>query len=162
MTTEQESTAALAAFMRDEARKVDAGHRAEEELRLQSSGRRHGILTLSLVIAVYVWFFPPAWVQGNPPPPVPTAAQEASALRMTMYVQAQRIEQFRLDNGRIPYNLGEAGQAFDGMEYIRLTDSNYRLHGRSEQAMLSLSSGGQSLHDFLGDGDSVLDWSKIQ
>lgn len=148
--------------MRDEAQKVEASERAEEERALQSSGRRHGLLTLSAIVAVYIWFLPPTWVRGTPPPPIPTAAEEASALRMTMYFQAQRIEQFRLDNGRIPYNLGEAGQAFSGMEYIRLTDTNYRLHGRSEQAMLSLSGGGQSLREFLGDGDSVLDWTKIQ
>ncbi len=69
MTTEQERASALAAFMRDEAQKVDAGHRAEEKLRLQSSGRRHGVLTLSLVIAVYVWFFPPGMGPGESSPP---------------------------------------------------------------------------------------------
>lgn len=148
--------------MRHEAEKVEADERAQADLDIRTSGRRHGVLTLAVIIATYVWFLPPAWVRGTPPPPAATAAEESSALRLTMYVQAQRIEQFRIDHGRIPYNLGEAGPAFSGMEYIRLTDTNYRLNGRSELATLSLSSGGQSLHEFLGDGEMVLDWGKIQ
>ena len=73
-----------------------------------------------------------------------------------MYFQAQKIEQFLLDTGSVPEVLEEAGPPFQGMEYIRLTSSDYRILGRTGRVTLSYSSA-ESLVVFLGAGQSVLD-----
>ena len=73
-----------------------------------------------------------------------------------MYFQAQRIEQYLLDTGGVPLALDEAGPVFQGMEYIRLTSSDYRILGRTGRVTLSYSSV-DPLDVFVGAGASVLD-----
>jgi hypothetical protein len=81
--------------------------------------------------------------------------EEEATLRLVMYFQAQKIEQHLLDTGRVPFALDDAGPVFRGMEYIRLTNSDYRLLGRTGRVTLSYSSV-DPLDTFLGAGASVL------
>ena len=73
-----------------------------------------------------------------------------------MYFQAQKIEQYRLDTGRVPIDLEDAGPVFPGMEYIRLTNSDYRILGRTSRVVLSYSSA-EPIELFVGPGAEVLD-----
>ena len=82
-------------------------------------------------------------------------AQEEATLRLVMYFQAQKIEQYLLDTGGVPHALEEAGPAFRGMEYVRLTNSDYRILGRTGRVTLSYSSV-EPLDTFVGAGASVL------
>jgi hypothetical protein len=81
--------------------------------------------------------------------------QEESALRLVMYFQAQKIEQYRIDTGRVPLALDDAGPVFRGMEYVRLTNRDYRILGRTGRVTLSYSSV-EPLDVFVGTGASML------
>ena len=77
-----------------------------------------------------------------------------------MYFQAQKIEQYRLDTGSVPMELEDAGPVFQGMEYIRLTDRDYRILGRTPRVILSYSSV-EPMDDFVGEGADILDLAAI-
>jgi hypothetical protein len=81
--------------------------------------------------------------------------EEEATLRLVMYFQAQKIEQYLLVTGRVPFALDDAGPAFRGMAYIRLTNSDYRILGRTGRVTLSYSSV-EPLDTFVGAGASVL------
>ena len=91
------------------------------------------------------------------PPPV---EEEEATLRLVMYLQAQKIEQYLIDTGHVPLALDDAGPAFQGMEYIRLTNSDYRILGRTGRVTLSYSSV-EPLDTFVGAGASVLNPSVL-
>ena len=84
------------------------------------------------------------------------AKQEEATLRLVMYFQAQKIEHYRLDTGRVPLELDDAGPVFRGMEYIRLTDRDYRILGRTFRVILSYSSV-EPIDAFVGDGANILE-----
>ena len=72
-----------------------------------------------------------------------------------MYFQTQNNEQYRLDTGRVPIELEDAGQVFPGMEYIRLTNRDYRILGRTSRVVLSYSSA-EPMDLFVGPNAEIL------
>lgn len=156
-----ERDAALAAVMRHTAErdKADERYRVEVE-RGSRVGPKHLALLASTVLTLWVWAWPPAMIRVDEIP-MPPIAEEEATLRLVMYFQSQKIEQYLLDFGRIPDELLEAGPVFTGMEYIRLTDRHYRLLGRTDRLNLSMSST-EPLGDFVGRGANILDLGILQ
>jgi hypothetical protein len=153
--------AVLAAVLREQSGKADVAALAREvRIRRQGFGFRHVTLGFALVTALWVWIFPPSvfWITAPGPPPVEV---EQATLRMVMYFQAQKIEQYLLDTGRVPLELNDAGPSFRGMEYIRLTNRDYRILGRGpprRDGRVTLSYSSVEALDFLVEADaSVLD-----
>ena len=113
---------------------------------------------------MWIWIWPPEVLRIARPGP-PPVEEEESTLRLVMYFQAQKIEQYVVDTGSVPLALDDAGPAFRGMEYIRLTNSDYRLLGRTRAydrdgrpVIIALSySSVEPLDVFVGTGASVLD-----
>lgn len=156
-----ERDAALAAVMRHTAEMDEAEVRYREEVeRRPEFGLKHIAMAVSTVLTLWVWIWPPAVLRIDEVP-LPPVAEEEATLRLVMYFQSQKIEQYLLDFGRIPDELAEAGPVFPGMEYIRLTDRHYRLLGRTDRLNLSFSST-EPLIDFVGRGASVLDVGILQ
>jgi len=157
-----ERDAALAAVLRHEAQRAEMEelYRERVEKQTTSLGPRHAALAVSLVLTVWVWLFPPALIQIPEVPPPPVAEEEAT-LRLVMYFQAQKVEQFVIENGRTPDELADAGPTFPGMDYVKLTDRHYRILGRTDRLTLSLSSA-ESSEDFIGAGASVLNLEILQ
>ena len=150
-----ERDAALAAVLRDQTVKSEVeAHARKVRVRRQGLGLRHLTLIIATAISLWIWRWPPDVLRVGPPGPPPVEEEEAT-LRLVMYFQAQKIEQYLLDTGRVPLALDDAGPAFRGMEYIRLTDSDYRILGRTGRVTLSYSSV-EPLDTFLGAGASVL------
>jgi hypothetical protein len=150
-----ERDAALAAVLREQTKKAEVeAHARKVRVRRQGVGLRHVALVLATAISVWIWLWPPGYLRMTPPGPPPVAEEEAS-LRLVMYFQAQKIEQYLLDTGRVPFALDDAGPAFRGMEYIRLTNSDYRILGRTGRINLSYSSV-EPLDTFVGAGATVL------
>ncbi len=148
--------AALAAVLREQTEKAEVEAQAREvRVRHQGFGSRHLALTFAAVLSIWIWRWPPGALQIAPSGPPPLEEEEAT-LRLVMYFQAQKIEQYLLDTGGVPLALVEAGPVFGGMEYIRLTNSDYRILGRTGRVTLSYSSA-EPLNMFLGAGASVLD-----
>ena len=150
-----ERDAALAAVLREQTEKAEVeAHARKVRVRRQGFGLRHLMLSMAAAISLWIWLWPPGILRVVPPGPPPMEEEEAT-LRLVMYFQAQKIEQYLLDTGRVPLALDDAGPAFRGMEYIRLTDSDYRILGRTGRVTLSYSSV-EPLDTFLGAGASVL------
>jgi hypothetical protein len=97
----------------------------------------------------YLWFGNPAWVTPTLPDPVTTEAAEAG-LRVAMFFEAQRIEEFRQRMGRLPDTLAELGPAPPEMTYQRRDAQTYRLTGQSRGVTLTFDSG-QAIQQFVGD-----------
>lgn len=150
-----ERDAALVAVLRDQREKAEVETLAREvRVRRQGLGLRHVALIITTATSFWIWIWPPGVLWTTPPGP-PPVEEEESTLRLVMYFQAQKIEQYRLDTGRVPLALDEAGPPFRGMEYVRLTNSDYRILGRTRRVTLSYSSV-ESLDVFVGAGESVL------
>ncbi len=99
------------------------------------------------VFAVYLLIAPPEWVTVHPiegPPP----QQQEQSLRLAMYLQAQRIEDYRLRHDALPERLEDAGSAVPGVQYHR-QGRTYQLVGTSGEAALVYDSS-ESLADFVG------------
>ena len=155
LSSNSERASALAAVMRHEALKAEA---AEAAYRPPLSPRRIALsymgLALSTALAFWIWFFPPGWVQRSPVP-VPTLEQDEASLRLVMFLQAQRIESFRIERGRLPENLEEAGVPLPGVDYTPMAGQTYYLRGEGGQAHLGYYSS-QPMETFLGDSEDLL------
>ena len=155
-----ERDSALAAVLREQTEKAEVeAHARRVRIRRQGVGLRHLTLSIVTAISLWIWVWPPSGLRFAPPGPPPMEEEEAT-LRLVMYFQAQKIEQYLLDTGRVPLALADAGPAFRGMEYIRLTNSDYRILGRTGRVTLSYSSV-EPLDRFVGAGASVLDPSVL-
>ena len=150
-----ERDAALAAVLREQTEKAEVeAHARKVRVRRQGLGLRHLALGIATVMSLWIWRWPPGILVIAPPGPPPMEEEEAT-LRLVMYFQAQKIEQYLIDTGRVPLALDDAGPAFRGMEYIRLTNSDYRILGRTGRVTLSYSSV-EPLDTFVGAGANVL------
>lgn len=79
------------------------------------------------VFAVYLLIAPPQWVVMNPVEgPDPTSQVES--LQTAMWLQAQQIDQYRLETGRLPDTLEDLPRdpVAGAIEYVR-EGSSYRL-----------------------------------
>ncbi|GMV06403.1 MAG: hypothetical protein AMXMBFR53_26790 [Gemmatimonadota bacterium] len=120
----QEAAEAVAAVLK---------HAAEKEQVAQAKPRPKKqpkwMLPLGLnlaVIAVYLLLAPPTWVTVNPIEG-PDQATQVQGLRVALYLQAQQIEAYKDQNGRLPSSLAESGRAVPGIEYVRQGAEQYQL-----------------------------------
>jgi hypothetical protein len=148
-----ERARALAAVMRDQAVRADAEVVVDVRRRRRARWRRRSLVALWLVIA-YVWVGSPSWLSVEAPPE-PTLSQESQALRLAMFLQSQAIEAYRLERGRLPYVLQEAGPPFPGMEYRRKDSRSYELLGTSDRLRLDYQSEQDPL-DWVGAAASLV------
>jgi hypothetical protein len=111
-------------------------------------------LTILLGVAVYIGVEQPTWLLPTPPKVESAAAQEAS-LRIGMATTMQRIERYRVAQGRLPRTLGEAGAAPAGITYEQHEGDRYLLRGENGPVRLTLSSG-DSLAGFVGNSFRIL------
>ena len=100
---------------------------------------RIGATALVAIVALWLWLLPPAWIEFTAPPPLPVQVEEAG-LRMAIYLQAQRIERFRRERGRLPDVLAEAGEPLSGVSYDRLDAGTFRLTGAGANMELTYHS----------------------
>lgn len=103
------------------------------------------------VLAVYLLVAPPDWVVLNPIEP-PPAEQRIEDLRTAIYFQAQRVESYRQENGRLPERLEDVGGASTDVQYIVRGTSQYQLVGSVGTETLVYDST-QSLNEWGGSLD---------
>ncbi|MEO8634989.1 MAG: hypothetical protein ABI587_06910 [Gemmatimonadales bacterium] len=94
----------------------------------------------SVLVLQPEWLFPRA--------PIETPALQEASLRVRMFVEIDRIEQFRSLNGRLPLNLVEAKADSMGLSY-RPSGEAYSFVGRNGALSLTYNSS-MSPRDFLG------------
>lgn len=66
--------------------------------------------------------------------------EEAGSLRLNLFLQAEKIEAYREERGRLPWVLSEAGPPFPGIEYHRKDNRSYELDGASDRVRLRYES----------------------
>jgi hypothetical protein len=74
---------------------------------------------------------------------------------LNVFLQTQAIEAYRLERGRLPFVLQEAGPPFYGMEYRRFDSRSYEVQGRSDRVILRYHSD-QPPMEFVGDASNLL------
>ena len=141
----QEAADAVAAVLKH-------AHEREEAAKQKAPVKKQPkwLLPLGLnlsVFAAYLLIWSPDWVVINPIPGPPVEEQLVSA-RFGVYMQAQKIEQFRIDNGRLPQSLVEAGiNPASGLEYS-LQGSSYVLLAFVEEEQVVFNSATDDLAEW--------------
>jgi hypothetical protein len=143
--------------MRKQAEERTAEQEAEEARRREQSRISPiiaGGLTILLAAGVYLAVEQPDWLFPTPVVLESREAQEAS-LRIGMATTAQRVERFRITQGRLPRTLAEAGSSPTGITYEQREGDRYVIEGVNGPVHLRLSSG-DSLAQFVGNSFQVL------
>ncbi|MDP2956529.1 MAG: hypothetical protein Q8N53_08910 [Longimicrobiales bacterium] len=136
----QEAAEAVAAVLKHAAVRDQAAHE-----RPAPKKQPKWMLPLGInlgVLAVYLLIAPPKWVVVNPIDP-PDLAAQSDDLKRAMWFQAQRIEAYRIQNGRLPALLADAGSSTPGVEYVREGD-RYQLIGMVGEAPVIWDSTGSN------------------
>lgn len=113
----QEAADAVAAVMKHAADREQAAKRKKPPKK-----QAKWMLPLGInlaVFAVYLLIAPPAWVTIDPIQGPDLAAQEQS-LRVAMFLQAQQIEAYRVENGELPRTLADLSRdpVSERVEYV--------------------------------------------
>lgn len=121
-----EAEAALAAVMLRE--EVKAGALAANESRSRTHKRPLKLLLLLTLIAfnLYAWLGNPEWLRFEGPH-LPAPSYYASSWKIAVYLQRQRIEEYRLRHGRLPATALQAGPPVKGVQYKPLEADTYQL-----------------------------------
>lgn len=160
LSTDSERTQAIAEVLRHEEEKAEARRRARERMARLEAPRgiapRHFAFVLVLVVTGYVWLGTPSWAQMAMPTR-PTVELRDASLRLALYIQAQRIEEFRSARGRLPASLREAGPPLPGIRYTATPRDTYHLIGTNEDLTLFYSSSlTLSREAFLGEAETTV------
>jgi len=153
VSEEQERARALAEVLRDQAARAEAALETEDR-RDRRDRLRRGVLMGTWLGVAWVWLATPSWLRVEPPPK-PSVATEAQSLRLNVFLQSQAIEAYRLQRGRLPFVLQEAGPPFRGMEYRRFDSRSYEVQGRSDRVILRFHSD-QPPMEFVGGAANLL------
>lgn len=131
----------------------DKHHSEAHRQPIEPSGRGFWItMSLAIIALSALLLLQPGWLFTKPAAEAP-AVTEAS-LRVRMFVEMERIEQFRSDAGRLPASLSEAGVPEDGLTF-HVSDGSYILTGMNGTLSLSYSSETPA-STFLGDSYRIV------
>lgn len=137
-SSERERASLLASVMKDQAQRDEAKAKTFTQ-GPKPLGPQLIALALSTVVAVYVWFGSPGWLDPTPPPP-PSMAEESSAVQVAVWLGIQQVEAFRLGSGRVP-GAQELGPLPPSVEYQRLDAQSYLVAGMGNRVGVTFSSG---------------------
>lgn len=90
--------------------------------------RRIGAALTTLVLAAALWVaIAPPRLLVPPAPPTITAVDRRDGVHAALWLQAQQVEAFRVENGRLPRSLEEVRGGFPDLRYVRSTTRQYQL-----------------------------------
>lgn len=145
--------------MRDAVARQQAKHASEQEAAIRPIKRNQGILVgvllASWALIGWIWIARPALIFGPPAESLePSPAWREASLRFGLTLQRGRIEEYTVQNGRLPATLEDAGEVEDGIAWER-GDSSYTLTGTDGDLQLVLTDR-MAVDSFLGNSLDVL------
>lgn len=122
-----EAQAAVSDVMRRVEERAAIAERALHQERREGSKLKVMLLLTLLAFNLYAWFGNPEWLHFKEPR-VPSVEYYEASWKLAVYLQRQRIEEYRKEKGAIPVTAQQAGPVVRGVRYTpNLIDSRYQL-----------------------------------
>ncbi len=77
-------------------------------------------------LSAYLLAFPPPWIAGDALPTISESTRE-HGIKAAIFLQAQQIEAFRVDRGRLPGSLEEVEGTLPGIRFVRSNSRVFQL-----------------------------------
>lgn len=81
---------------------------------------------VTFMLAGVVAVGPPAWLQADPPATV-TEGERVRGVRAALFLQAQQVEAYRVQNQRLPRSLNQLPIRVPGVRFVRSNNQVYQL-----------------------------------
>ena len=108
----------------------------------------------SLVVFLYAYAARPAWVFGPDPVRMAPAHRQAYT-RFTMYLAAQKVVAYRVQQGVLPGSLADVDEDWAGVSYRPLSATVFELSARGDSGEIVYQSD-QPVRQFLGQSAAFL------
>jgi hypothetical protein len=142
-----EAESAVAAVMRREDQKA-AAQAAKENKVVRAVPLRLMLLLALLLFNLYMWLGRPGFLEYRTPATPPLDYYEGS-WKVSVWLQRQRIEEYRKVHGHVPASARQAGPPIHGVDYMPLEQKQYVLSaGAGQHAVVYHST--DSIGVFLG------------
>lgn len=103
---------------------------------------------------IYSYSARPAWIWGPQVDPDQAAATHDADMRFAMFLLAERIFEYRQDNGTVPATLADLGDRIDSVKYVPLTDTSFSLRYEAPRPIIYYST--ESMDAFLRNAVDVV------
>ena len=117
--------------------------RAVEQRSLPQVRKTHAAVLIICAIAwgslAYTWLAQPAWLFPDDQAGAISAAQRDDRLRFAIYLERERVLDFRATHRRLPATLAEAGDVEDGVEYVVSGDSTFVVSAMVGDSLITLN-----------------------
>lgn len=143
-----EAEAAVAEVMQGEEKK--AARRAVMEAARAPRPRNWQAAALALLLSfnLYIWFGHPAWLEYHTPT-LPSVDYYEGSWKIAVWLQRQRIEEYRRTHDAVPATARQAGPPVRGVDYAPLEQKKYLLTAGQGRRMVVYHST-DSIRVFLG------------
>ena len=134
---------------------------AEERNARRARERRRSPAVLWTTIIVgwavraWIWIGRPAWLFDDTPERAESAEVSEARLRFALYLERNRVDQFRRRTGRLPATLEEAGSVEEGITYLPRGRDSFAVEGSRGGTTLLLTSAMDS-DSFLGGSRTLI------
>lgn len=116
---------------------------AVERRSLPPIRKTHAAVVLACVLCwgalAYTWLGKPEWLFPDDQSGRLTPSQQEARLRFAIYLERERVLDFRAIHRRLPASLAEAGDVEEGVEYLVSGDSTFVVSALVGDSLLTLN-----------------------
>lgn len=114
-----------------------------ERRSLPMARRTHVLVIIVCVLSwgalAYVWLVRPPWLFPGDPAAALAPAEREARLRFAIYLERERVLDYRETHHRLPASLAEAGDVEDGVEYTVSGESTFVVSAMIRDSLLTLN-----------------------